>query len=290
MARALDVDMTPRPLTGATGAEISGIDLKSLSDDGVERLKQLTSDWCVVVVRDQFLRPEDLAKIGPRFGPLSYTPGLIQNTDWPNVYKLHNYGKARAITELWHTDGAFSRRPAAYSILAASELPPAGGDTLFANQYLSYEALSPAFRRMLQGLRAEHVWKGVPHLRDGEPDPRAVHPLVRTHPETRRRALYVNVLRAMDRIEGLSEAESKLLLDFLYQHSIGVDRTYRHRWLPGDVLIWDNRCTLHAAAHDYGDAERILYRIVTEGEVPYDAPYAAEAVSIPDLELTPTGA
>jgi taurine dioxygenase len=271
MASALDLDLAPRALTGATGAEIVGIDLRSLSDHGIERLKRLASDWCVIVIRDQFLGPADLAELGPRFGPLSYTPGLIQNTDWPNVYKLQNYGKARAITELWHTDGAFSPQPAAYSILAAAELPPAGGDTLFANQYLSYETLSPAFRTMLQGLRAEHVWRGVAHLRDGEPDPQAVHPLVRTHPETRRRALYVNVLSAMDRVQGLSEAESRWLLEFLYQHSTGLDRTYRHRWLPGDVLIWDNRCSLHAAAHDYGNAERILYRIVTEGEVPYDA-------------------
>jgi taurine dioxygenase len=157
MVSALDLDPTPRPLTGATGAEISGIDLRSLDDAGIERLKRLASDWCVVVIRDQFLDPESLAGFGPRLGPLSYTPGLIQNTDWPNVYKLRNYGKARAITELWHTDGAFSERPAAFSILAASELPSAGGDTLFANQYLSYQALSPRFREMLQGLRAEHV-------------------------------------------------------------------------------------------------------------------------------------
>jgi taurine dioxygenase len=130
----------------------------------------------------------------------------------------------------------------------------------------------------------------VPHLRDGEPDPQAVHPLVRTHPDTGRRALYVNVLSAMGAIEGLTEAESRVLLDYLYQHSIGLDRTYRHRWLPGDVLIWDNRCSLHAAAHDYGDEERILYRIVTEGEVPYDAPYAADAASAGAAGLTPLGA
>ncbi len=266
------LDLDARPLTGATGAEILSIDLKALSDRDIERIKRLASEWCVVVVRDQYIDPADLATFGARMGPISYTPGLIQNTDWPNVYKLQNYGKARAITELWHTDGAFSERPCGFSILAASTLPPAGGDTLFANQYLAYEALSPVFQTMLRGLRAEHVWKGVAHLRDGDPDPQAVHPLVRMHPDTGRRALYVNVLSAMGAIEGMSADESRLLLEYLYQASVAVDRTYRHRWLPGDVLIWDNRCTLHAAAHDYGDAERILYRIVTEGEVPFDLP------------------
>lgn len=287
MAEA-ELDLGARPLTGATGVEIDGIDLKALSDGDIERLKRLASDWCVAVVRNQFIHPRDLAAFGARMGPVSYTPGLIQNTDWPDVYRLRNYGKARAITELWHTDGAFSERPAAYSILAESKLPPAGGDTLFANQYLSYEALSEPFRKLLRGLRAEHVWKGVAHLRDGEPDPRAVHPLVRTHPGTGRRALYVNVLSAMGGIEGLSEAESRMLLDHLYRHSIAVDRTYRHRWLPGDVLIWDNRCSLHAAAHDYGDAERVLYRIVTEGEKPYDEPYAE--MGSPCGTATPVGA
>ena len=268
------LDLDARPLTGATGAEVT-IDRRAISDSDIEKLKRLASEWCVVVVRDQFLHPRDLADFGARMGPISYTPGLVQNTDWPNVYMLQNYGKARAITELWHTDGAFSDRPCAYSILAEAKLPSAGGDTLFANQYLAFEALSAPFQAFLTGLRAEHVWRGVAHLRDGQPDPRAVHPLVRTHPVTGRRALYVNVLSAMDQVEGLGEAESRWLLDYLYRHAIGIDRTYRHRWLPGDVLIWDNRCTLHAAAHDYGDAERVLYRIVTEGEVPYDEPCTA---------------
>ena len=265
-----------RPLTGSTGVEIEGVDLGNISDDDLARLKQLASEWCVVVLRDQRIHPKELSVLGERMGTISYTPGLIQNTDWPNVYKLQNYGKKRAVTEMWHTDGAFGERPAAYSLLQATTLPAAGGDTIFVNQYRAYEALSPAFRKLLRGLHAEHIWKGVAHLRDGEPDPMAIHPLVRTHPVTGRRAVYVNVLSAMGSIVGMEEAESKILIDFLYHHSIALDRTYRHRWLPGDILIWDNRCSLHAAAHDYGDEERIMYRIVTEGERPYDEAYGAE--------------
>jgi taurine dioxygenase len=270
------LELRARPLTGSTGVEITGVDLGTIDDDGLARLKQLASAWCVVVLRDQRLHPSELSLLGERLGTISYTPGLIQNTDWPNVYKLVNYGKKRAVTEKWHTDGAFSERPAAYSVLMADTLPSAGGDTIFVNQYAAYEALSPAFRKLLQGLHAEHVWKGVAHLRDGEPDPQAIHPLVRTHPLTGRRALYINVLSAMGNIVGMDEAESRALLTFLHDHSIALDRTYRHRWLPGDVLLWDNRCSLHAAAHDYGDEERIMYRIVTEGERPYDEAYGAK--------------
>jgi taurine dioxygenase len=264
-----------RPLTGGTGAEIgAGTQLRDLGDGDIATLKRLVSDWCVVVARDQFLQPQELAAFGEKLGPLDYTPGLVRNTEWENVYRIQNYGKQRASTESWHTDGCFSERPPAYTALSAATLPPVGGDTIFVNQYLAYEALSPRFKTMLRGLRAEHVWNGAPHLRDGGEAPRALHPLVRTHPLTGRRAVYIGIPRMMGLIEGLTEAESRLLTDYLYESSIAIDRTYRHQWRDGDVLIWDNRCSLHAAAHDYGEAERVLFRIVTQGEAPYEDPYA----------------
>jgi len=266
-AGRLDFDATP--LCGNIGAEVVGLDLRSIDADTIARVRSLVSQCCVVVFRAQHLVEDELGTFGRLLGPLTYTAGLYRNSPNADVYRVHNPGKAKAKTETWHSDSIYSERSAAYTVLAAHVLPPVGGDTLFVNQYLSYDTLSEAYRRLLRGLTVRHTIS--------DPDfaatvSSAVHPIVRVHPLTGRRALFINAPRARELV-GFTPAEGAPILDWLYQHSIAIDRMYRHRWRPGDVVIWDNRCTLHAGAHDYGDAERVLLRVMTEGEPPCDGPY-----------------
>ena len=257
-----------RLFTGTIGIEITDLDLRSLADSDTARFGLLVSEWCVAVIPRQFLKPRELVAFGQRLGHLTTTPGLKPNTEWPYVQRVENRGKANAGTEHWHTDASFAAEPAAYTMLSAAVLPPAGGDTLFINQYESYAQLSAGMKRVLRGLRAQHFNADVPIDQER---PQQVHPIVRVHPATRRSALFVNGPRSMGLIENFSETESRNLIEFLYNSCIAIDRMYRHRWSPGDVVIWDNRCTLHAAAHDYGDQERSLFRVMTAGETPVKA-------------------
>jgi taurine dioxygenase len=254
-------------LTGNIGVEVaSAPKLASLKSAEVEALKVLVSTHCVAVFRDQFLSPEDLLQLAQGVGALTYTPGLIQNTRLHNVYRIDNPGKENAATESWHTDGIYSRLPPSYTLLSASRVPDVGGDTLFINQYVSYDALSLVFKGFLRGLRVRYVGliDNVPETEDNE------HPIARFIPESGKTALYVNKPRLAGRISGMTAKESYSFIDFLYNHSIAIDRMYRHRWRAGDLIIWDNRCTLHAAAHDYGSAERVLFRAMIEGERPIE--------------------
>lgn len=263
------------PVTGTIGVEIkSGVSLAEATPGDIERIKKLVSHSCVAVFRNQFMPPESMVGFGAQLAHVSYTPGLEQNTQWHDVYRIDNPGKAYARTENWHTDASFALLPAAYSMLSAAEIPRSGGDTMFLNQYISYATLSEPYRRMLRGLRLRHVGvgQGPANSKDHE-WPQQFHPIVRLHPETQRRALFINIPRLHREIEGWTEAESKPLIDFLYGHSQGIDRMYRHRWRMGDVVIWDNRCSLHAAPHDYGDQTRTLFRVITEGEKPADGAY-----------------
>jgi taurine dioxygenase len=265
------------PATGTIGVEVKdGVSLASATTSDINAIKQLVSHSCVAVFRNQHMPPATMVNFAAQMAKVSYTPGLEQNTQWHDVYRIDNPGKANARTENWHTDASFALTPAAYSVLAAAEIPKAGGDTMFLNQYISYSTLSDSYKRMLRGLRLRHV--GVGQGPAGSKDhewPQQFHPIVRIHPETQRRALFINIPRLHREIEGFTEAESKPLIDFLYAHSQGIDRMYRHRWRTGDVVIWDNRCALHAAPHDYGDQTRTLYRVITEGEIPSDGPYSS---------------
>lgn len=267
-ARPEPLPLGALPLTGTIGVLIPEANLRRIGANEIDQLAQLTSEWCVSVIPGQFLTPPELAAFGERLGSLTMTPGLKANTEWPFIQRVENRGKKSAGTEHWHTDASFAAEPAAYTMLSASVLPAAGGDTLFVNQYESYERMSVGMKRALGGLQVEHFNADVP-LGVGRPS--HVHPLVRRHLVTGRSALFVNVPRSMGSIENFSEAESRNLIEFLYNGSLSIDRMYRHRWSPGDVVIWDNRCTLHAAAHDYGDQARTLYRVMTAGEEPVQA-------------------
>jgi taurine dioxygenase len=174
-------------------------------------------------------------------------------------------GTKRRITEIWHADSSWDKRPPTHAFLHAKVLPDVGGDTLFANQCAAFDGLSPAMQKMLSSLRAVHR---TPQYRfDEGSGTEAVHPVITTHPETGRKVLYVN-LSATREFEGMTAQESRGLLEFLFDHQVRPEFVYRHRWALGDVVMWDNRCTLHYAVNDYEDAPRELVRVSIVGPPP----------------------
>jgi taurine dioxygenase len=262
-----------RRATATIGAEITGLRLAD-TDAAVEKVRTAILAHRVVVVRDQFLAPERQIALGSRLGPFMAIRGIQPNLPWPELFKITNLGKANAAAEMWHTDGITMDQPPSFSILAAHTLPEVGGDTLFVDMGYAYRQLSPAYRRLLRGLRARHR-----NQRLSVDNPHEVwHPLVRTIPETGERVLYLGAVTAVVDIEGMTVPESRVLLDFLFAHAARPDGMYRHRWLPGDVLIWDNRTTMHYAVHDYDDEPRDMVRMMIEGERPFEAPYAQDEI------------
>lgn len=266
--------MNPKitPLTGSVGASVEGISLSEpLSSEQFEQLREGFRRHCVLVFRDQHLAPAPQLAFARLWGE-PMVPALLsklQLGEHPEVIQIRTAPKELTSTEAWHYDAPHTPVPPKISILSA-QVVPAGGDTMWTNQYLAYEGLSPVMQRMLQELRVH--FRGARLARfQGVPEsevPQAVHPLVRTHPETGRKALYIGHADNVQGIEGMTEAESRPLLDFLYEHSTQPDNVYRHMWRVGDVVMWDNRCTMHYAVHDYGKQERVLNRVTLKGEVP----------------------
>lgn len=258
-----------RRMTGTVGAEITGLRLADADSATVETVRAAVLTHRVVVIRDQFLEPERQIAFGLQFGPTMTIRNLKPNLPWPELYGVTNTGKANAGAEMWHTDGITMERPPSFSILAAHTLPEAGGDTLFVDMGHAWRTLSPAYRRLLRGLRARHRAQLLATDETWE----VYHPLVRTIPETGDRVLYPGVSHIVVDIEGMTVPESRSLLDFLFAHATRPDGMYRHRWLPGDVLIWDNRAAMHYAVHDYGDEPREMIRMMIAGERPFEAEY-----------------
>lgn len=273
-------------MTGTIGASITGIDLNKLDDETFARLHEAFLDHCVIVVRNQNLEPDQHIAFGSRFGPLVMTLGaeILDKPapvgaleGYPQILEIRNLGKKETITETWHADNDHVPCPTSISLLAAKDLPPAGGDTMFCNQYLAYETLSDRMKFLLRGLRLKHTGANQLAYR-GKVNvdiPYAMHPVVCTHPDTDRRVLYLGGPPDLARphFEGMSVRESEPLHRFLFDHSIQPHSVYRHHWCKGDVLIWDNRCTMHYAVHDYGDAPRNMNRVTVQGQVPFESPY-----------------
>ena len=269
------------PVSGALGAEVSGVDLaKHLDDDTVAVLRRAWLEHLVLLFRDQPLTPPQLLAFARRFGhtiEYPFVKGLEEYPDIVPVVKLEheqiNFGG------VWHSDTAYLDIPPMASMLLAREVPPAGGDTLFASMYLAYETLSDGMKRLLAGLRAVNSSAKADASRTredriaerGRADARALyeaaHPVVRVHPETGRKALYVNVAHTI-RFEGMTEEESAPLLGYLYRHQIRPELTCRFRWRPGSLAFWDNRCAQHNAVNDYAGHRRVMHRITLAGDVP----------------------
>ncbi|HTG23388.1 MAG TPA: TauD/TfdA family dioxygenase [Reyranella sp.] len=273
----IGLHLTVKPLAGAIGAEIHGIDLCSpISDETVARIRGIWLEHSVVFFRDQELPPKDFAAFARRFGEVVDYPFLKGLDDSPEVIEVAKLEHERVnFGGLWHTDTAYLERPPMGTMLVAREVPPYGGDTLFASSYAAYDALSDGMKRLLDPLRAVNSSAKAEKTRtredrkagEGRKVLEAEHPVVRTHPETGRKALYVNFGHTL-RFAGMSEEESEGLLAYLFEHQSRPEFTCRFRWEPGSIALWDNRCALHNPINDYHGHRRIMHRVTLAGDRP----------------------
>jgi len=272
--------MEVRRLAGALGAEILGIDLsRDLSAAQAAELRAVFLEHLVVFFRDQSLTPAQFMAFARRMGkPVEYP--FVKGIDgFPEVIEVkklehekHNFGG------IWHTDTAYLQAPPMGSMLLAREVPPQGGDTEFANQYLAYESLSEGMKALLSGLvgvnesaKADVTRTREDRIKESGAEAKhyvAEHPVVRTHPETKRKALYVNVGHTT-RFKGMTVEESAPILDFLYEHQVRAEFTCRFRWAPGSMAFWDNRCVQHNPINDYHGHRRVMHRITLAGDKPF---------------------
>ena len=269
------------PIAGALGAEVAGVDLAADLDDAtVAALRGAWLQHLVLFFRDQDLPPARFLAFARRFGePIEY-PFVKGLDDVPEIIPVLKLETERVnFGGIWHSDTAYLDVPPMASMLVAREVPAAGGDTEFANMYQAYETLSSGMKRLLDGLLAVNSSAAADVSRTREdrlkdsarPDARkeytAAHPVVRVHPETGRRALYVNVAHTV-RFEGMTEEESAPLLQHLYRHQVRPEFTCRFRWRPGSVAFWDNRCTQHNAINDYHGQRRHMRRLTVGAQAP----------------------
>ena len=264
------------PLTPIIGAEVHGIDLgEPLSDATCEALHAGWMRHHVLFFRDQPLDIEQLKAFGRRFGEPHHHPmGDVEGH--PGVLAIHADANSTTFAgRNWHTDVSCDELPPSASILHLHQVPDVGGDTIFGNMYAAFDALSPAFAAFLDGLEAHHSGRqrfagyfgaSEEDSRDGK-FPEAVHPVVRTHPVTGRKALYVNPVFT-SHIVGIEPGESQAILGFLYRHIALPDFQCRFRWRENSVAMWDNRCVVHAAIPDYLPQTRSGYRVTVVGERP----------------------
>ncbi len=267
-----------RPQAGTLGAEIIGVDLsKPLKDVVFAEIEQAFHEHLVIVLRNQTIEPGDLVAFTERFGavephPLGSRRGLESQ---PEVMILENKpGKLGPRNDFWHSDISFGDQPPLGSILYSIKITEGRGDTMFCNMYDAYEGLSDGLRTMLDGMTALHsaekLVQEVPNRLSVDIAPAAVeHPVVRTHVGTRRKALYVNPHYTLT-FKGWTPEESQPLLDMLAARATRPENVYRHKWQVGDVLMWDNRCTMHYAVRDYDDTmPRLMHRTTAAGDIPH---------------------
>jgi alpha-ketoglutarate-dependent taurine dioxygenase len=268
-----------RPVSGALGAEIHGVDLaQPLSADTVAAIRAAWLEHLVIFFRGQKLTPPQQFAFARAFGePMAY-PQLTGLPECPLItpvikleHERNNFGG------VWHSDTTYLERPPMASMLYALEVPPRGGDTIFASQYLAYETLSVGLKRALDGLVGINTSTKAAASKTREDRLRAAgqelkvlageHPVVRTHPETGRKALYLNIGHT-ERFKGWSEEESRPLLEYLFAHQVQPELTCRFRWEPGSLAFWDNRCAQHNAVNDYQGHRRVMHRVTLAGDVP----------------------
>ena len=273
-----------QPVTGALGADIFGIDLAArLDNETVSEIHDAFLDHLVLFFRDQYLTPDQLKDFARHFGDLHVHPLTEGMTGHPEVVEVikepdehHNWGDG------WHTDLLILEDPPLGSVLYAREVPPFSGDTHFANMYLAYETLSDTMRGLLEGLHCVYAggvanysrFQGMTAIADAG-DFVAAHPIVRTHPVTGRKALYLSRKNGKS-IEGMSVKESLAILEFLYDHAQNPDFSCRFRWRKDSIAMWDNRCAQHRVSGDYFYAERgispgrrRLQRVTMKGDRPF---------------------
>ena len=269
-----------RPLSSALGAEIRGVDLAAgLSEAQLAEMRRAFGRHGAIFFRNQDLSPGQHLAFAERWGPVNVNRFFKPVDGWPMIAEIRKEPEQQTnIGGSWHTDHSYDEVPALGSMLYAHEVPEVGGDTLFASMYAAYETLSEGLKRTLEGLQAWHSSRHVfgegnmdhETRRDGRVrNPElatqdALHPVVIRHPESGRKALYVNPGFTV-RFDGWTEAESKPLLDYLYRHAARPEFTCRFRWQAGSLGLWDNRATWHFAMNDYSGQRRLMHRITIEG-------------------------
>jgi taurine dioxygenase len=270
-----------RRIAGALGAEIEGADLaKPLGDEQAAEIRRAWLDNLVLFFRDQPLTPDQFLAFARRLGtPIEYP--FVKGIDgFPEIIEVKKLEHERInFGGIWHSDTAYLTEPPMASMLLAREVPPVGGDTLFANMYLAYDALSNGMKRLLADLRAVNSSSRADVTRTREDRVKtggreaarteyvAEHPVVRTHPETGRKTLYVNIAHTA-RFVDMTEEESAPLLSYLYQHQVRPEHTCRFVWRPGSLALWDNRCVQHNPINDYHGYRRLMHRITLAGDTP----------------------
>ncbi len=278
--------VTVEPVTGACGAVVGGIDLAhDLSDESVAEIRRAVLDHQVVFFRGQDLSPDQQVACSRRFGPFSPVPFIEPIAGHDEVIAVVRAAEERqpfTFGSLWHSDFSFLPEPPFGSILHAREVPPSGGDTVWANQALAYRTLSAGMQRMLEGLVGLHsavnaytpkmqgvhdAFRGMTVRTDDSANAVQPHPAVRVHPETGAKALYVNAQYTIG-LEGFAAHEAKPILDFVFAHAVRQELTCRWRWAIGDVAFWDNRCVQHMAMADFTGHRRVMHRTTVAGEAP----------------------
>lgn len=275
--------MQIEPLSDILGAAVTGVDLTAPAGPEIAAaLDDALHEHLVLCIRDQELEPQAFAQASRLFGtPKKYVTRRDRLDDAPEVSLVSNRppsleGKPLVQAKYWHTDDSYLALPATLTLLLAKTLPDHGGDTEFINCYKVLEALPDNMRRRIEGLRAVHKyrsrrnqsWVAKRSAEETAETPPVDHPLIRTHPKSGRQSLYINPNR-IDHIAGWNEADSDALLDELYEFAFQPQFQYRHRYETGDLVVWDNRCTMHRANADYDISQlRVMHRIMLEGEVP----------------------
>ncbi len=278
------MDLQVRPLTSALGAQVSGVDLRTDLDSAtVDAIRRAWLEHLVLVFPGQDITPQQQIRFTRQLGLVEEYPLVpYRLPGFPEIFLLTNMNADGTVSQTannarhWHSDLSFTSKPAMGSMLRCVQIPQVGGTTAFANQYLAYEGLSPAFREMIEPLQSVHELfsknKNKEDLDQGQvrdmkmQNPRIAQPVVRVHDETGRKALYVSEALSTD-IVGMSREESDLILNYLFKQQTRMEFTYRHAWKQHDIVLWDNRCTLHMAVADHQHAEpRVMYRTTLVGE------------------------
>jgi len=272
---------TVKPIAGALGAELHGVDLTTeLSTEVLKEIRRLLVEHQVIFFRDQDISPAQHKLLAESFGPLQTHPAYGTVEGFPEITILESTPENPTKIEAWHTDMTFRQHPPLGAVLRSKIVPPKGGDTLWSSMTAAYDALSPAMQTFLSGLTAMHDFSygfkeslaepgGRERLAKAVADnPPVEHPVIRTHPESGKKVLFVNSLFTTHLV-GIPVAESDAILAFLYELVVTPELTCRFQWQPNSIAIWDNRSTQHKPINDYFPAHRLLERITIDGDKPY---------------------
>ena len=272
---------TVQPLACALGAELFGVDLTlELSPKIFRELRRLLVEYEVVFFRDQDISPAQHRSLAASFGPLQTHPAYNTVEGFPEITILESTAENPSKIEAWHSDMTFREHPPLGTVLRSKIIPAQGGDTLWASMTAAYDGLSTPMQNFLANLTAEHDFSygfkeslaepgGRERLAQAVSDnPPVIHPVIRTHPESGKKVIFVNSLFTT-RILELNNRESEDVLKFLFEHVVTVEYSCRFRWAPNSIAIWDNRSTQHKPINDYFPAHRMLQRITIDGDIPY---------------------